>query len=959
MFFFFFDSDNFKTKVGVSPKEADIAIVSINSEGSVGELNQIVLKEYGYDKSILKQLNLGKGFDLFHLNGKYILFVVTVGIGNTENNLKVNLTQAITINFETLQNKKIWIPLMGTGVGNLSYTKSYDITTNVLQDLESYILKFNCQFIISLPNDKKGQDLYQKIENSSKSNLDHKINIGETIEQTKFKELQDLKDSTSILRKETETTIIQPNLNITRLPGILSDSEKGEDYFEIKEDVEAFARVMAAKSFEPPLAIALLGKWGSGKSFFMHKLKEEIQTLSAINSHKAFCEGIAHVHFNAWSYMDSNLWASIITRIFEGLEEYIKSSGASDEIKKEIEEHIFQKLTISKNELKALNDQKNKVDNQLKDLEHKREKIKKDLDDKVLSLRKSTFKNLIKKVDEEFNVKQEIEKTLNDNSTFTDSAEKFKKIIPQEYWDHPQEFLKQLKSGYTFFKAFFRRENLYINILWLISVISIVFLVPLFLYLFNLQLSWQDFNLSKTQWISISFIGAIFTRAIDTFLKLKKQIAPFWKIKEDYETTKKNVISTFQQEEKALKVEIVDRKEQITALDNQIIFNEELKANLEFKLKNALSTEALYIFIEKRANSEDYKKHLGIISLIRKDFEILSGLLTGHKTELVTNEESDEFKKMFNDKKPLERIILYIDDLDRCPEDRVVEVLEAVNLLMAFPLFIVVVGVDPRWVKTALEYKYEKQFSQNEQKDDRISPSNYLEKIFQVPFHLKDANDLNIKNMIEKLAQTKITFPNNNVNKTEKVKNENVKRITTDNNQTASDITYISSDEKVLKHPNKLSDLLMEEEINTLEISMQEIEQIKSLTEVIGNNPRCIKRFINIFRIIKTHKDFNYKEETKENELLVVIFFLALSMGDFKDLIKSFEYFLDNVTDKKIPISEYFDTTYAFGLSDDLIKKRDQLKKLLKVKDNELLIQEASLSKKHYQFIKRFTFKNI
>ena len=56
-------------------------------------------------------------------------------------------------------------------------------------------------------------------------------------------------------------------------------------------------------------------------------------------------------------------------------------------------------------------------------------------------------------------------------------------------------------------------------------------------------------------------------------------------------------------------------------------------------------------------------------------------------------EISEEFEK------PLERIILYIDDLDRCPEERVVEVLEAVNLLMAFPLFIVIVGVDPRWVK--------------------------------------------------------------------------------------------------------------------------------------------------------------------------------------------------------------------------------------------------------------------
>jgi hypothetical protein len=40
------------------------------------------------------------------------------------------------------------------------------------------------------------------------------------------------------------------------------------------------------------------------------------------------------------------------------------------------------------------------------------------------------------------------------------------------------------------------------------------------------------------------------------------------------------------------------------------------------------------------------------------------------------------------------RVILYIDDLDRCPSDVVIKVLEAVHLLVALPLFVVVVAVD-------------------------------------------------------------------------------------------------------------------------------------------------------------------------------------------------------------------------------------------------------------------------
>ena len=38
--------------------------------------------------------------------------------------------------------------------------------------------------------------------------------------------------------------------------------------------------------------------------------------------------------------------------------------------------------------------------------------------------------------------------------------------------------------------------------------------------------------------------------------------------------------------------------------------------------------------------------------------------------------------------------LLYIDDLDRCSEDKVVKVLEAVHLLLAFKLFVVIVAVE-------------------------------------------------------------------------------------------------------------------------------------------------------------------------------------------------------------------------------------------------------------------------
>ena len=59
---------------------------------------------------------------------------------------------------------------------------------------------------------------------------------------------------------------------------------------------------------------------------------------------------------------------------------------------------------------------------------------------------------------------------------------------------------------------------------------------------------------------------------------------------------------------------------------------------------------------------------------------------------------------------PLERIVLYIDDLDRCPPRRVVEVLEAVHLMLALDLFVVVVAVDARWLIRSMEYHYRELF---------------------------------------------------------------------------------------------------------------------------------------------------------------------------------------------------------------------------------------------------------
>ena len=74
----------------------------------------------------------------------------------------------------------------------------------------------------------------------------------------------------------------------------------------------------------------------------------------------------------------------------------------------------------------------------------------------------------------------------------------------------------------------------------------------------------------------------------------------------------------------------------------------------------------------------------------------------------------------------VERIVLYIDDLDRCPPKTVMQVLEANDISLAAELFVVVVGVDLDWLLTSVDKSYVQVAKFGKQW--RLA---FLEKIFQ------------------------------------------------------------------------------------------------------------------------------------------------------------------------------------------------------------------------------------
>jgi hypothetical protein len=73
-------------------------------------------------------------------------------------------------------------------------------------------------------------------------------------------------------------------------------------------------------------------------------------------------------------------------------------------------------------------------------------------------------------------------------------------------------------------------------------------------------------------------------------------------------------------------------------------------------------------FLEERRVSSDYRGHLGLISLLHQDFRKLNAMLrlAGDNTGK-SNGDSSNGDAPDDDLPRIDRIILYIDDLDRCP----------------------------------------------------------------------------------------------------------------------------------------------------------------------------------------------------------------------------------------------------------------------------------------------------
>jgi hypothetical protein len=128
-------------------------------------------------------------------------------------------------------------------------------------------------------------------------------------------------------------------------------------------------------------------------------------------------------------------------------------------------------------------------------------------------------------------------------------------------------------------------------------------------------------------------------------------------------------------------------------------------------------------YVTALAEDSGYGRHIAYMTEIRDDLE-----------------ELEERLRHDNG-----RILVVIDDLDRCEPEKAVEVLQAINLLLNFESFIVCLGIDARIITAAVEKHYENLLG-----EVGASGYEYLEKIVQIPFRIPQPGEEEIKTFISK-----------------------------------------------------------------------------------------------------------------------------------------------------------------------------------------------------------------
>jgi hypothetical protein len=502
--------------------------------------------------------------------------------------------------------------------------------------------------------------------------------------------------------------------------GIATETDEGVDRLGVADEASAFARLIMDTAVTPPLSIGLLGDWGSGKSFFMQQVRKQISSLRDAAS-PGLCRNVVEIEFNAWHAADANLWASLVTHIFDRIWEQVRhepTHGDREAARAELHERINQargalheaevQVSLARDALAAAET----------DLEARRKQLA--WRGRVQAITKSAVSAYLTQLG--------FKRTL---ETIVDIEHAALEL---------RESSNRLRlAGSALLERPVHNIGLPVGMVVLLSAVV----------WFGVEVAGASHLLTEiAQWLSAS-IGTLAALVVPLQLATRKVsgfAAALETVRTEYDDATSGQQSKLTAEEQT---DLERARREFSSAEASVVAARDRLAQLLERQSAEDPRRRLGSFLEERVQSSTYRSQQGIISLVHKDFSELAGLMRELRESATSSTPTTNPASAI---RPFDRIVLYVDDLDRCQPAQVVAMLEAVHLLLALDLFVVVVAVDSRWLTRSLEVHYASLFGTRDGELRRTTPQNYLEKIFQITYALRPMDPRHFGGYVAALA---------------------------------------------------------------------------------------------------------------------------------------------------------------------------------------------------------------
>jgi hypothetical protein len=639
-----------------------------------------------------------------------------------------------------------------------------------------------------------------------------------------------------------------------RTQRLSNDLAVGEDLLGVEVELAALAEGLLLADVAPPLTVGILGGWGSGKSWALHLLEKRMAEIRSLPVPPGDFPYVGHpylVRFDAWTYAKADLWASLMQTVFFEIDRQLTMEKTIREAGVEADEggkiwQLLYDLEPARREailddpqasevlaaLAALGCERQGQEELWRTLtEIKREEAARlrvtegQLDEarKRLAERRA---DLEQQVDETLDERARV-RSWNSVSLALRTALGFREDDAPE----PDQLRRELAGPGAAFKRWIRA----------------------------LGADWPSLVAGLAATGAVSWWGSSLSPDVPLWAPATLgSSAVLWGSWKGWKGRVEGLLDRYREVWDAEQTRLADSRpalraqllEQAAAAEGEVSV-EALEAEVE-RLAAKAAKERRRVGLTAQANSlaelvsarlagGEYESRLGLLHQVQRDLGELSRGLAGWRealaaavglssagadagesptTDQALSAEGDRVRREIFPRGPA-RVVLFIDDLDRCPPDTVVEVLEATQLLVKTSLFVVVLAMDVRYVTRALEKAYEGIL------DPEHGPTglDYIEKIVQIPYQVRPAAEGSLDRFLA--AQMAV-------------------RDDPEANGSGGPGDLESAGRESAGAP-PLDEPLPS---RTLEFTGEQLTHVRQAAERCGLTPRAIKRLVNVYKLL-------------------------------------------------------------------------------------------------------------